>query len=77
MRERSVEGWKLKACMRECLYPQTFLRVRLSLCNRIEVGKNRQEGRESEKEGGQLRGLGGKMWSSIAGSGSREKIIGR
>lgn len=48
MRDRSVEGWKLKACMRECLYPQTrtFLRVRLSLCNRIEVGKNRQEGRE-------------------------------
>lgn len=58
--------------------PRTCLRVHLSVCKRREAGRNTEEGKgDSEREGGQLKGLEGKMWSSIAGSRSREKIIGR
>lgn len=62
--------------------PQTCLRVHLSVCNSVYSeerlgGTEGWGGREQEREGGRaVEGFRGKMWSSIAGSRPREKIIG-
>lgn len=76
-----VGGWRFKMCvrMRGSTQPQTCLRMAVCKCMlRKEVGRNREEGRKRARERGRaVEGFRGKMWSSIAGSRSREKIIGR